>query len=129
VEKRQISIRSSGRAWKNFIAMDDVVRALVLAARDLPAGLYNAGSRRSTTVLGVAERVSIACGYLFGFAPPIRAAAAQPGEGDAPLDFRIEKLVAAGFTPSASPDEELRRTLMMARELFGCKEGDAGGQR
>src|ERR1700730_12475361 len=45
---RQITIRSSGQAWRNFVPMHDVLCALQSAAIDLPAGTYNLGSPQST---------------------------------------------------------------------------------
>ncbi len=116
---RRISIRSAGRGWRNFVPMNDVVRALRSGTIDLPAGTYNLGSPQSMTLRGVAERVAHVCGDTLGFFPSVSAAAAVDGEQPVPLDYRIEKLAASGFKSSASIDEEVGRTLLTSQAIFG----------
>lgn len=109
---RRIVIRSSGRAWRNFVPMHDVVRALRSATTDLPAGLYNMGSSQSVTLRGVAERVAAVCAKTLEWLPSISVGAPVEGERCVPLDYRIDKLARAGFTPTASFDEEVSGTLL-----------------
>ncbi len=115
----RITIRSSGQAWRNFVPMHDVVRALRSAATDLPAGTYNLGSKESMQLRGLAERVAEACRETLGFSPPVVVGPAVDGEKPVPLDFRSEKLARAGFMSVASFDEEVSKTLLTAREAFG----------
>jgi UDP-glucose 4-epimerase len=122
---RRITIRSSGLAWRNFVPMEDVVRALRLAMGSLPAGTYNVGSPRSMTLRGVAERLATVCGIALGFVPSVTFGAAADGEQSEPLDYRIQKLVACGFMPGASIDEELSRTVLCAEHAFGKLRGVA----
>jgi UDP-glucose 4-epimerase len=119
--ERRITIRSSGQAWRNFVPMHDVVRALQAAATGLPHGTYNLGSSQSMQLRSVAERVAQVCREMLGFSPSVNTTAAVEGEQTVPLDYRIEKLARAGFKPTASFDEEVGRTLLAAQGAFGGK--------
>ena len=69
-----------------------------------------------------ANRVAAACASALGFVPTITTGARESDDEPSPLDYRIDKLVAAGYRPGASLDAELRRTLLAARAII-----DAGG--
>lgn len=117
---RQITIRSSGLAWRNFIPLSDVVRALHSAATgSLRAGTYNLGSPQSMTLRCLAERIAKVCRATLGFTPEVSIRALPSGDQPEPLEYRIEKLAMAGFTPTASFDDEVSRTLLAARDVFG----------
>lgn len=115
VTDRRITIQSSGRSWRNFLPMDDVARALSRAVLDLPAGTYNLGAVQSMTLVETAERVAAACRAALGYSPRVSTGTAEPGEQHTPLDFRIEKLAQAGFTPRESFEDEVVRTLAAAQ--------------
>ena len=115
----RIVLTSSGCAWRNFVPMSDVVRALRFAAADLPAGTYNLGAPVSMQLLSAAELVAGACGETIGTTPSVGVGRAAAGEQNVPLDFRIDSLAAAGFVPSTSFVEEVRKTLLAARRVFG----------
>lgn len=111
VVDRRITIRSSGRAWRNFVPMSDIVRALDAATGILPAGRYHLGSRESMPLRDLAERVARVCAETFGFRPAVTTGPAAAGDQPAPLDFCVDKLAAAGVLPGQTFDDELRRTL------------------
>lgn len=115
---RTITIRSSGLGWRDFVPMDDIVRALCAALGDLPAGTYNLGAGQSQTLRAMADRVAQACVSALGFRPEVVVGADDAGVQHAPLDFRVAKLANAGVTPFASLDEEIRRTLQAVRQAF-----------
>jgi UDP-glucose 4-epimerase len=116
---RHIRIRSSGLAWRNFVPMEDVVRALCAAALELPANIYNLGLRQSQSLRDLAVRVVRVCQETLGFQPSVTCGPPGPDEVHQPLDYRIDRLAAAGFEASASFDAELSRTLVMAQKAFG----------
>lgn len=111
VVERRITIRSSGRAWRNFVPMSDIIRALDAATGVLPAGRYHLGSRESMPLVGLAERVARVCAETFGFRPAVTTGPETAGDQPAPLDFCVDKLAAAGVLPGQTFDDELRRTL------------------
>ena len=112
VVDRRVTIRSSGRAWRNFVPMSDVVQALYAAVLGLQAGRYHLGSSESMSLLSLAERIVRVCADTLGYSPMVTTGAGEPGEMPARLDYRIDKLVRAGFAPAATLDDEVRRTLL-----------------
>lgn len=119
VTDRRIVIASSGRAWRNFVPMTDVVRALCLSATDLRTGTYNLGARRSMQLCDTADRIAQVCSERLGITPSVAVGKVVHGEQCEPLDYRIESLAAAGFTPSASFEAEVSETLLAAQRDFG----------
>jgi UDP-glucose 4-epimerase len=120
---RRIVLRSSGVAWRNFVPMDDIVKALHAAATDLPAGTYNLGSSHSMELRRLAARIAEVCSDTLGSAPAIEAEATGDPEWRVPLDYRVDKLAGAGFTSTAPLEAELKRLLLMASRSLGCGQG------
>lgn len=116
---RRIIIRSAGHAWRNFVPVPDVVRALGVSAVDLPAGTYNLGSPQSMTLRQLADRVAEVCHATLGFSPSVSTGTTVRGESYPAWTYDIQKLAVGGFAPSASFDEEVERTLRMAQQAFG----------
>jgi UDP-glucose 4-epimerase len=115
---RQISIRSSGHGWRNFVPIDDVIAGICAGVDQLSAGTYHLGAMHSTQLIGIAEHVARVCGDTFGYTPSVHVGYASNDLPDVPLDYRIDKLAVAGFTPKASVDDEIRRTLLAAQQMF-----------
>lgn len=121
VARRRIEIRSSGAAWRNFVPVEDVVRALEAACVRLAPDTYNLGAAESMTLRQMAARVAESCAWVFGFLPTVVTGPPKEEGPNRPLDFRIAKLAAAGFTPAASFNEELERTIITAGRLFAAE--------
>ena len=115
---RRITIRGSGRGWRSFVPMGDVIAGRRLGIEQLSAGTYHLGAQGSTRFIGIAERIARVCDQTLGFSPSVGVDAAANDSADMPLDYRIDKLVAAGFTPKAAVDDEIRRTLLAVRQMF-----------
>jgi UDP-glucose 4-epimerase len=66
----QLRLLSSGRQWRDFVALRDVARIVIAASRpdELPAGLYNLSAGQSITVLELAHLVAQRAAVL-GFGP------------------------------------------------------------
>ena len=118
VENGQVTIRSSGQGWRNFVPMNDVVSALVAGIRGLPAGTYQLGATQSMQLVRMAQSVARVCNETLGFSPSVTVEGLADGLPDVPLDYRIDKLTAAGVVPRASFDDEIVRTLNAARAIF-----------
>jgi UDP-glucose 4-epimerase len=112
---RRVVVRSSGLSWRNIVPMTDVVRALEYAAAGLPSGTYNLGSHRALPLRDIADLVARTCIDTLGFRPPIVCEPAAKEECHVPLDYRIDRLVAAGFAPQAAFENEICDTLKMAQ--------------
>lgn len=121
VESGIIKIRSSGRAWRSFLPLDDVSKALVKAVCDLTPGTYNLGSPTPMKIVDMANRVAAISRTTLGINPGVETGSDPAKETVAALDFRTEKLASAGFTPSASIDDEIARILQIAQRMFGAQ--------
>ena len=94
----ELVLRSSGQQWRDFIALDDVVRVL-RAAVDLdavPAGTYNLASGRPMTVRALAELVQDRVEAATGQRPSLCAPAP---EGPDPEPYHVDtgRLAALGY--------------------------------
>jgi UDP-glucose 4-epimerase len=101
---KETAIYGDGRQSRDFVHVDDVVRALLLAAGK--KGVYNVGSGVETSVLELHERCRAATGVDW----PPRLAPAR--EGDLVRSILDVSLVRdeLGWQPEVALDEGLRRT-------------------
>lgn len=118
----RITLRSSGRAWRNFIAMSDAVVALrhVLAVprTALADGLFHLGGPQSIRILDFAERIASRARQMFGSVPQVHCAEAKAGEMHRVLDWRTAKLNATGWKAPDDLDAEIDATLALCRTAF-----------
>lgn len=123
VISRILTLRSSGLQRRDFIALEDVARAvehfIFLTPSLCSDGLFNLGGESSFKVIEIAERVAARCQVLFGYIPEVRRPQPLPDENCADLDFNIEKLKSSGFYLSGNMDEEIDATLLLCKEAFG----------
>ena len=100
----ETTVYGSGGQTRDFVAVDDVVSALLLAPGR--AGVFNVGSGVETSVLELHER----CRAISVDDRPPRLAAAREGDLErSVLDVSLAERV-LGWRPSVSLDEGLRRT-------------------
>ena len=103
-EGAETTIFGDGGQTRDFVHVDDVVRALLLAAGR--GGVVNVGSGAETTVLELHER----CGAVSGDTrPPLRA---ESREGDVLRSVLDVSLAARelGWSAEVGLDDGLRRT-------------------
>jgi UDP-glucose 4-epimerase len=112
-------IYGDGRQTRDFVHVDDVVRALMAAAGT--GGVFNVGSGEETSVLELHERCRAVAGG------PREPEFAPAREGDL-LRSSLDVSLAArelGWRPQVSLDDGLRRTWEWVRE----EGGGAGGTK
>lgn len=99
-------INGDGRQTRDYVFVDDVVRANLLAAAG-PVGAYNIGTGQETDVVTVHSLLAAACGYT----EPPEFGPAKPGEQRRScLDVtRAERVL--GWKPQVAIEDGLRRTL------------------
>lgn len=114
----QITIRSSGQSWRNFVPMSAVVGALVAGIMRLSPDTYQLGAAQSMQIIDMAQHVARVCHETVGFSPSINVGDPSNSSPDVPLDYRIDKLTAAGVVLGTSFDDEIHRTLLAARANF-----------
>jgi UDP-glucose 4-epimerase len=120
----ELQLTSSGVQWRDFIAVEDVCAIILEATRGgtqrLPAGTYNLGSGRPSTVRDLARLVQDAFERMTGERPPLHAL--EP-EATRPKPYRVsvERLQSHGLrasTPLAvAIDETVQFCLKNQEEL------------
>jgi UDP-glucose 4-epimerase len=111
VQTGVITLRSSGTQPRNFVPFGDVAAATIhlleLDKIQLSDGLFNVGSTSSCSVLAMAQLVAERAHRVFRIdCPIVRPEDAETTEPQT-LDYSISKLLATGFSPSNSVDEEI----------------------
>lgn len=123
--QKKLVLRSTGLQRRDFVALTDVGRA-VRHFIDLPwehcmDGLFNLGGENPMRILDVAEKVAWRCETVLGFRPEIQRVAPSLEENILPLDYRINKLKATGFSLISNVDEEIDATLKYC--IHSCGAG------
>ncbi|MDD2806169.1 MAG: NAD(P)-dependent oxidoreductase [Elusimicrobiales bacterium] len=118
-----ITLKSAGTQHRDFITLSDAAEAVRYFLFDIPEewgdGLYNLGSGTSLSILDAARRVEKVYEAKYGRKPgaittgPAATGAAQPK----PVNYVIDKLKAAGFTPAGSMDAEIEKTLTLCEQF------------
>ena len=118
VRDRALVLRSSGLQPRDFIGLDEVARAVehFLARDDWGDGLFNLGLGRSALVWDMVRLIAARCQAVLGFTPIITRPDPQPGEVAPVLDYRVDKLMAAGFVPRDTLADEVDATLRLCAE-------------
>ncbi|WP_299489200.1 SDR family oxidoreductase [Acaryochloris sp. IP29b_bin.137] len=124
VTARTLSLRSSGLEQRDFIALDDVGRAIIHFLRpevDWDDGIFNLGGENSLRIIDIAKMIQARCESVFGFKPGIQRPEPSTGEKSDPLTYEIVKLKATGFELRRRITQEIDATLMLCQTAFGCQ--------
>jgi UDP-glucose 4-epimerase len=120
---KQIALKSSGLAWRNFIGMADTVSAIRHALKMPPDllsdGLFHLGGPQSLRIWDLALRIAGRADKMFGQSTKVERAPQQPDEAHPMLDWRIDKLTSTGWGSTKALDDEIDDTLQMCRVAFG----------
>lgn len=120
----RLELRSSGKQWRDFIAVTDVRAIMETACQfepaELPPGLYNLGSGAPMTILAMAGLVQDAFERCTGDRPELRVPETG-GDAAAPYHVSIERLAAHGLravTPVADAVEDTVRFCIEHKEAL-----------
>ena len=123
VEKRELTLRSSGLEQRDFITLEDVGKAVVhfldLPGRMCGDGLFNLGGECSMRIIDLAELVASRCLDVLGFLPEIKRVESRWDEFSKDLEYNIDKVKATGFVIAGNTNEEIDSTLYFCRDAFG----------
>lgn len=115
----QIILKSSGLAWRNFIAMEDVVAAIIhctkLNKEVLGNGLFHLGGLGSLRIIDLARRVAARNEYLFRTSVDISYLPPKSSDFNPELSWRVNKLLRLGWIPKNDLDAEIDAALIMCR--------------
>lgn len=118
-----LTLTSSGLQRRDFIALEDVARAvehvLFLENPLCGNGLFNLGGESSLKVIEIAEIIADRCLAVLGYTPEICRPLPTAGETSADLEFCITKLSLSGFRLRGNMNDEIDATLLLCKEVFG----------
>jgi UDP-glucose 4-epimerase len=128
VTTKQMVLRSSGLARRDFVTLSDAARAIAhlgaLPSGALEDSIFNVGGHWAPRIMDVAKLVAERCDAIFGFAPPIISPKVVDREVDHELKFAIDKLIGSGFALKSERDREIDETLKFCNQTFAQKYGD-----
>ena len=114
-------LNSSGIQQRNFIPIDDIVNAVIHFLDTAPAkigdGLFNLGGPRSYSLLEIAKIIADRSQAVLGHTPDISHKAANPADKHELLDFKIDKLIASGFSPKNNFNFEIDNLLQLCKDF------------
>ena len=120
------SLVVKANSYRDFIAMQDVVRAVhhflsVVPAQRWTDGLFNLGGGCCISIVEVAQRVAAVYSKKYGKEPvPVAPPATGQDFQDRPFHYNIDKLKRTGFRWTGDMEEEIAKTLVL------CEESQSG---
>ena len=117
----KIILNSSGIQQRNFVPIDDIVNAVIhfldIAPAKIGDGLFNLGGPRSYSLLEIAKIIADRSQVVLGHTPDISHKAANPADKHELLDFKIDKLIATGFSPKNNINFEIDNLLQLCKDF------------
>jgi len=114
-----MTLRSSGQQERNFIPIADICSAILhflqLDAQHLGDGVFNIGGPRSMTVLEMAHVIAERSRSVLHIDPPILRPLQADPESSVSLDYRIDKMLATGFSCENDINHEIDQLLKMCK--------------
>ena len=119
----RMTLRTPGLQRRDFIPISEACRAVehLMYVPGHALGeepLFNVGGEWAPTVLEMALLIQDRCEAFAGRRPPLERPAGPADETTPNLEYRIERLRATGFAPSASRVQEIDDLLRCCRAWF-----------
>ena len=127
VISKKIVLRSSGEEMRDFIAIEDIERA-VLHFLDLPTtncmdGLFNLGGEYSLKIIELADLIASRSTNVLGYKPEIIIKrTSTENKTVEPLNYCIEKLKSTNFNLNKNLINEIDNTLNFCLNSFQIKQ-------
>lgn len=125
VTEHSLTLRSAGLQRRDFVALQDVVRAfshvINLTKEHVGDGVFNVGGAWAPRVIDIAELVQARCSVVLGFTPDIIRPEPRDGEVTLDLEFQMDRLFASGFELFGNAVAEIDATLLLC---WGAFDGD-----
>ncbi len=116
VMNKQLTLRSAGLQYRDFITLTDISRAVShlveLPSDQLRDGLFNLGGECSMQIKEIAELIQNRCEMLFGYKPPLRVGVQSSVDKTDRLTYNIDKLKSTGFKLTQKIDDAIDETLL-----------------
>ena len=119
VEKNVIEINSSGRQWRDFISITNIINAVELFLENhSPFGeVYNLGSGSSLSILELANLISFRAKAVLNIDVTITTANDE-ALTDNYLNYKIEKIMSLGYSPKSNFEDEIDTLLLYVNKYY-----------
>jgi len=115
VVEKKIKLKSSGNQCRDFIAIEDVARAIFHFLFVIPNGwgdgVYNLGSGESTTILDMAKRIANFHKKKYGTSVQIEIPEEKNVINEIKFSYSIDKLLSTGFSLKGDMEQEIVKTM------------------
>ncbi len=120
VETNQLKLNSDGKAYRDFISLSDVCKAIDFLIKGNPTTdeIYNLGSGMSMTIRDMAELIKSRYFVTHKKDIELIIPESQSNQRVANLNFSIDKLINSGFIPENNFELEIDEMLIFCHKYF-----------
>jgi UDP-glucose 4-epimerase len=122
VEKRQLTLKSHGLQYRNFVPFTDVCSAirhsLFMPSELISNPTFNLGSETTIRVIDMAELIASRCSKSLGYTPELNVLGASPEILPTSFAYNSSKILATGLSLTTSFEDEIDRLLEACRNWF-----------
>jgi UDP-glucose 4-epimerase len=121
IEKKMITLSSSGNQLRDFIPISNIASALLLLIeRNSYGELLNLGSGVSLSIMDLAKLFSFRAEAILGIDAKITSGNTEIGT-DNSFCYKIDRIIAMGYAPVKSLENEIDSLLIYVNKEFGTK--------
>lgn len=122
VEKKQLTLKSHGLQYRNFIPFTDVCNAirhcLFMPSEQIKSSTFNLGSESTIKVLDMAELIARRCSAILGYKPELTVLGASPESLPTKFAYDSSKLQSTGLSLTTRFEDEIDRLLASCQKWF-----------
>ncbi len=122
VEKRQLTLKSHGLQYRNFVPFTDVCNAirhcLFMPSNQIKGITFNLGSESTIRVLDMAELIAMRCSATLGYKPELNVLGASPESLPTRFAYDSSKLFSTGLSLTTPLEDEIDRLLVACQKWF-----------
>ena len=122
VEKKQLTLKSHGLQYRNFIPFTDVCTAirhcLFMPSEQTKSPTFNLGSESTIRVLDMAELIAMRCSATLGYKPELNVLGASPESLPTKFAYDSRKLRSTGLSLTTRFEDEIDGLLAACQKWF-----------
>ena len=122
VEKKQLTLKSHGLQYRNFIPFTDVCTAirhcLFMPSEQTKNPTFNLGSESTIRVLDMAELIAMRCSATLGYKPELNVLGASPESLPTKFAYDSRKLLSTGLSLTTHFEDEIDGLLAACQKWF-----------
>ena len=122
VEKKQLTLKSHGLQYRNFIPFTDVCTAirhcLFMPSEQTKSPTFNLGRESTIRVLDMAELIAMRCSATLGYKPELNVLGASPESLPTKFAYDSRKLRSTGLSLTTRFEDEIDGLLAACQKWF-----------